>query len=161
MSTTDKRCEITDIETRRVRPRQFRHFGRLKIKPGLQAVVAKTGEPYTFRVGLDDVSVKRSCRKDGRPLGPWLFIVGDRTYSIKGDEQTCERCGHKAEEPVTFGTGSRVKVYCTECTCRDCGVELTRYEEQVCSDCMDKWEAEQEGGINEQAKTIDGGRPTG
>ncbi len=46
----------------------------------------------------------------------------------------CKRCGESAVEPVTIGK----HVYCLECTCHECGCELTTGEESVCNSCLEK-----------------------
>jgi hypothetical protein len=46
-----------------------------------------------------------------------------------------------AENAVQFGPKA-TNVYCQDCTCSECGIELERYEETTCQACCEKHEKE-------------------
>jgi len=78
---------IRDSEVRRVRPREYKEFAHMDIAAQQPLVSSDTGMRGTLNYPLVNHHAKRLCRKDGRPLSPWLIIVGCRAYTIdEGDE---------------------------------------------------------------------------
>lgn len=76
---------VTPGEVRRERPRVFRQDGEVHIRPGDLITLA---HDYRLVLATSEHRVRatRACRKDGRPLGPWLFIFGSYRGVIRGGE---------------------------------------------------------------------------
>jgi len=64
----------TSIE--RVRPQVFWEIGEALLENGDVVYNCNTHNPYTV-VSSETVKIRRTVRKNGKPLGPWLILDCD------------------------------------------------------------------------------------
>lgn len=74
---------IRSSEVRRVRPRVYKEFARLDLRVGQSMRSSRNGEFCHLRYPLTNWPAKRSCRKDGTPVSPWLIAIGAYSYTIE------------------------------------------------------------------------------